>query len=417
LKTTRRTFVSAAGAGTVATLVGRGAVSAQPLPSERRRASYDVVVVGAGVFGAWTAYHLQRSGRSVLLVDQYGPGNSRASSGGESRVIRMGYGADELYTRWSMGSLEQWQALFAEIGQTLFYPTGVLWMAHGQDAYSLQSLEVIARLGVKHERLDAQVLASRYPQIDVTGIDWAILEPESGVLLARRAVAAVAQQAFRSGAEYLAGHVAEPKGSGRLTSITTQSGETVSAGTFVFACGPWLGKVFPALLAERIFATRQEVYFFGVPPGDRGFSYPQMPTWVDFGDEMYGLPDIESRGFKIALDAHGEPIDPDAAQRTPTPALVQRVRDFVARRFPTLADAPVVETRVCQYENTSSGDFLIDRHPELENVWLVGGGSGHGFKHGPALGEYTAARIQDGGAVEERFTLAKKEKVQKRSVF
>jgi glycine/D-amino acid oxidase-like deaminating enzyme len=353
----------------------------------------------------------------VLLLDQYGPGNARASSGGESRVIRMGYGADELYTRWSMRSLEQWRSLFGEIGQTLFYPSGVLWMVRGQDPYSLQSLEVIARLGVKHEKLDAGAIASRFPQIDASGIDWAILEPESGVLLARRAVAAVAQQAFAAGAEYQAGHVAMPVGKGRLASISLRSGETVRAGAFVFACGPWLGKVFPELLGERIFATRQEVYFFGVPPGDRRFSYPAMPTWVDFGEEVYGLPDIEGRGFKVALDAHGSPIDPDTAERTTTSALLERVRGFVRRRFPALAGAPLVESRVCQYENTSSGDFLIDRHPDFENVWLVGGGSGHGFKHGPALGEYTAARIQDGRPVEERFTLAKKEKVQKRAVF
>ena len=413
--TTRRTFVSAAGMGAAGVAVGRAA--GQPLPAARRRPSYDVVVIGAGVFGSWAAYHLQKAGRSVLLVDQYGPGNSRASSGGESRVIRMGYGADELYSRWSMRSLDQWKALFAEIGQTLFYPTGVLWMVHGQDPYSLSSLEVIARLGVKHERLDASALAKRYPQLDASGLEWAILEPESGVLLARRAVAATANQAFGAGVEYLGAHVAAPQGKGRLSSITTRAGETVSAGAFVFACGPWLGKIFPDLLKERIFATRQEVYFFGVPPGDRRFSHPQMPTWVDFGDEMYGIPDLESRGFKIALDAHGEPIDPDTAERTSTPALVERVRAFVKRRFPALAAAPLVETRVCQYENTSSGDFLIDHHPDFENVWLVGGGSGHGFKHGPAVGEYVAARVQDGAAVEDRFTLAKKEKVQKRSVF
>ena len=416
MKTTRRTFVSAAGAGAAGALVARAAAG-QPLPTTRRSTSYDAVVVGAGVFGAWTAYHLRQSGRRVLLVDQYGPGNARASSGGESRVIRMGYGADELYTRWSMRSLEQWQALFAETGQTLFYPTGVLWMVRGEDPYSLQSLEVIARLGVEHERLDERAIASRFPQIDTSGIEWAILEPKSGVLLARRAVAATAQRAFAAGVEYLGDHVAAPTGKGRLTSITTSGGDTVNAGELVFACGPWLGKVFPELLAERIFATRQEVYFFGAPRGDRRFSHPAMPTWVDFGEEVYGIPDLESRGFKVALDAHGDPIDPDSADRTLTPALLERVRAFVRRRFPALGNAPLVEFRVCQYENTSSGDFLIDRHPDFDNVWLVGGGSGHGFKHGPALGEYVAARVQDGRAVEERFTLAKKEKVQKRAVF
>lgn len=93
------------------------------------------------------------------------------------------------------------------------------------------------------------------------------------------------------------------------------------------------------------------------------------------------------------------------------------MREFVGRRFPTLKNAPLLEARVCQYENTSNGDFLIDRHPDFDNVWLVGGGSGHGFKHGPALGEYVAARVTEGGPVEPRFTLATKDTVQKRSVF
>jgi glycine/D-amino acid oxidase-like deaminating enzyme len=82
-----------------------------------------------------------------------------------------------------------------------------------------------------------------------------------------------------------------------------------------------------------------------------------------------------------------------------------------------LKEAPLLETRVCQYENTSNGDFLIDRHPAFDNVWLVGGGSGHGFKHGPALGEYVAARVVEGGPVEPRFTLATKGTVQQRAVF
>ncbi len=132
---------------------------------------------------------------------------------------------------------------------------------------------------------------------------------------------------------------------------------------------------------------------------------------------MYGIPDLENRGMKIALDRHGPRFDPDTGKRVVSAEGLEAMRKYVAKRFPSLKNAPVVETRVCQYENTSSGDFLIDRHPAFENVWLVGGGSGHGFKHGPALGEYVAAHVTEGGAVEERFTLATKQKVQKRAVY
>ena len=129
------------------------------------------------------------------------------------------------------------------------------------------------------------------------------------------------------------------------------------------------------------------------------------------------MPDLESRGFKIALDHHGPPFDPDLGERVPTGEGITAARAYLARRFPALADAPLVEARVCQYENTSNGDFLVDRHPEHENVWLVGGGSGHGFKHGPAMGEHVAARVLGMAAQEPRFSLATKATLQNRTVF
>jgi glycine/D-amino acid oxidase-like deaminating enzyme len=178
-----------------------------------------------------------------------------------------------------------------------------------------------------------------------------------------------------------------------------------------------LPKVFPELLEGRIRPTRQEVFFFGIPPGDLRFAPPALPVWIDLGSEFYGFPDLENRGFKIALDRHGPEHDPDTASRVVAPEQVREVRQFLAQRFPALKDAPVVETRVCQYENTSNGDFLIDRHPDFDNVWLVGGGSGHGFKHGPALGEYVARLVTQGGATEPQFSLATKGKVAERAVF
>jgi glycine/D-amino acid oxidase-like deaminating enzyme len=143
-----------------------------------------------------------------------------------------------------------------------------------------------------------------------------------------------------------------------------------------------------------------------------------MPAWIDFRDLVYGIPDLESRGFKVAIDRHGPPFDPDTGERVVTGEGLAAVREYLARRLPALQDAPVVETRVCQYENTSNGDFLIDRHPAFSNVWLVGGGSGHGFKHGPALGAYVADRVLETGvSIEPRFTLATKSKARQRLVY
>ena len=378
---------------------------------------YDVAVIGAGVFGAWTAWHLARRGRRVLLLEAYGPAHTRASSGGESRIMRMSYGADELYTRWAQRSLAQWKEFFAGTQQPLFHQTGVLWLAGEDTSTLLKSAETLRRCGVKSEHLERRELERRYPQIVFDGVGAGLLEPESGILLARRAVAAVVAEAVKLGAKYRLASVETPRGAGRLEAITTSGEERFSADAYVFACGPWLGKLFPEILGPRIFPSRQEVFFFGVPAGDARFAPPAMPTWLFQADEVYGMPDLESRGFKIALDHHGERVDPDTQSRMVTPAVADWVRGYVARRFPALAGAPIIETRVCQYENTSNGDFLIDRHPEMDNVWFAGGGSGHGFKHGPALGEYVAGLLLDAAQPEARFSLASKQTVQERAVY
>jgi sarcosine oxidase len=381
------------------------------------KSSYDVTVVGAGAFGAWTALALRRRGRRVLLVDAWGPGNARASSGGETRVIRMGYGAAEVYTRWSLRSLDLWKELQATTRERLFVETGVLWLARDEDALSRSTLATLSRLRIAHERLSRADLERRWPQVELGPITWAIHEPGSGVLMARRAVQAVARQALAEGAEVRVAAAARPRGRGRLGALPLSDGGSAAAGTFVFALGPWLGKIFPEVLGDRIFSTRQEVFYFGPPPGDARFAPPAMPAWVDFGAEIYGIPDVEGKGFKIAPDRHGAPFDPDSGERAPSPEVLAGARRYLVERFPALRDAPLVASEVCQYENTSSGDFLIDRHPDFDDVWLVGGGSGHGFKHGPAVGEHVAACIEGSEAPDARFSLASKAVVQKRAIY
>jgi len=357
--------------------------------------TYDFVVIGAGVFGAWTAHFLSRSGASVLLVDAYGPASSRASSGGETRVIRMGYGPDELYTRWAMRSLPLWREFESRAGTQFFHQTGVLWLSKDDDAYLKSLYEVLGKAGVKRERLDAAEIRERWPQIKFEDVTWGVLEPESGLLMARSSVQALVAELVAGGVEYRPAAVLAPEKPGKVTELKTTAGDSISAARFIFACGPWLPKIFPPLLNERIFPTRQEVFFLGSPPGSTDFRPPKMPVWLHrtHADLPYALPEIEGRGFKIAFDLHGEAFDPDSGARVVSPVSIERLRAYLRRHIPALENAPVIETRVCQYENTWNGDFLIDRHPEHENVWIAGGGSGHGFKHGPALGEYLSARI------------------------
>ncbi|MGI8732787.1 MAG: FAD-dependent oxidoreductase [Pyrinomonadaceae bacterium] len=400
--------------------------------------SFDVAVVGAGVFGAWTAYQLSRAGAEVVLVDAYGPGNSRASSGGESRVIRMGYGPDKIYTKSAQHSLALWQELLSP--SQLFQRTGVLWLAQENDSYCEASLESLASANVRFERLDRAELERRYPQLETGSVAWGILEPDSGVLLARRAVQAVIERSVKNGVTYLEEAVLSPEegdetgerekvqregenrivwqgGEGTLNSVKTGSGGKIFANDFVFACGPWFPKLFPRLLAGLIHVTRQEVFFFGVPAGDDRFGPAHLPAWIDFNNLVYGIPNLDNRGFKLAIDAHGPEFDPDSGERVVSSEGLRAARAFLNQRLPLLAEAPITETRVCQYESTSNGDFLIDRHPGFKNVWLAGGGSGHGFKHGPTVGEHVAALVSGNAQVEPRFALGTKERVQQRRVY
>jgi sarcosine oxidase len=379
------------------------------------------VVVGAGVFGTWTAYELLSAGHEVILLDQYGAASSRASSGGESRIIRCAYGADEIYTRMAKRSLALWSIFFRETGRSLLHRTGVLWMSKPGNPYAAQSRETLRKAQVPFRDLSAADLARLYPQIHPGSGTVAIFEPESGALAAREAVELLIETFIMRGGTYRVTCVQTPRGYGQLDRIPTSDGDSVIADAFIFACGPWLGKIFPDVLQQRIFPTRQEVLFFGIPPGDCRFAPPQMPVWIDFEDNrgIYGFPDLERRGFKVAFDNHGPPFDPDSGNRIVSADKVAAARAYLAERFPALRDSPVLESRVCQYENTSNGDFLIDRHPVFDNVWIVGGGSGHGFKHGPAVAEYVAARLAGTSTppVEPRFSLASKGTEQHRSII
>ncbi|MBI3207324.1 MAG: FAD-dependent oxidoreductase [Candidatus Solibacter usitatus] len=347
-----------------------------------------VVVIGAGSFGAWTAWHLHRAGCKVKLIDAYGPANSRASSGGESRIIRMGYGARDIYTRWSMEALPQWK----ELGS--FVPCGALWIAPAGETHALETLRALSVCGVLHEPLPADQLRGRFPQFHFPSDCWGIYEPQAGALLARRSIQTLVERMRGEGVAY--------------EQRSFHPAETDSAASYVFACGPWLPKLFPQLLAGKIVPSRQEVLFFGAPAGDTRFGPDSMPCWVDLASTFYGIPDLENRGFKIALDKRGPAMDPDTENRTVCGESIVAARAYLAERIPALANEPLVESRVCQYENTADSNYIIDRHPDQPNLWIAGGGSGHGFKHGPCVGRMLKEMILDGRPAEEPFLLRSK---------
>ena len=377
-----------------------------------------VAVIGAGVFGAWTAHHLQAAGARVSIVDAYGPANPRASSGDHSRILRCGYGPDAIYTRMAWRSLQQWRELQRRLGANraaLWHRSGVLWLAPEGDSYVAATRTTLENERLPVEALTPKDLRQRFPHLDVSDLPGALLEPECGVLMARRAVRALVSELEQAGARYVRGCVQPP--SGQMHVVRFDDGRALEADRFVFACGAWLPRVFPGLLAGRIRPTRQTVLYFGTLSGTDRFGPAHTPAWVDFSAGIYGVPDLEDRGLKVGIDEHGPSIDPDSDDRVADAAAVSRARDWLAQRFPALARAPIVETRVCQYENTSNGDFLIDRHPDHDNVWIVGGGSGHGFKHGPAVGEEAATLVLTGAETQPRFSLATKDTHAERTVY
>ena len=378
-----------------------------------------VVVVGAGVFGAWTAHHLQQRGAHTTLIDAYGPAHSRSSSGDESRVTRAAYGKDDIYTRMAIDSLPQWQALSEISGLPIFFPAGVLFFFPDEQDYLTQSLAAHRKLGLPSELLDQAAMQRRFPMIDFSGSQVGLYEPGFGALMARRSVQTLVDRFVRAGGRYLTGEAPPPTARGeRLDAIRLATGETLSANLFVYAAGPWLPKLFPDVIGRRILPTRQEVFYFAPPPGNREHALGTMPVWADFnaGDLFYGFPDIEARGVKFAHDEHGPEVDPDTQDRRPSETALAEVIDYRDRRFPGLKGAPLTESRVCQYENSSNGDFLMDFHPTLRNVVLLGAGSGHGFKHGPEVGRQAALLALGESEVEPRFSLAAKSVEHKREV-
>lgn len=404
-------------------LTGAGGVVLWPAVAKAAPGSSrsHVVVVGAGVFGAWTAVHLLRGGHRVTLIDAWGPAHSRASSGGESRMTRAAYGKDAIYARMALDSLKEWKALGQSSGTPVFHETGVLFFFASQHDYARDSLAAHKELGLPTQALGRAEMARRFPMIDFDGIEVGIFEPGFGVLMARRAVRTLVEQFVRLGGSYMTGAALPPDSPRRdkLGSLRLRSGQRIEADSFVFALGPWLPRLFPDVIGSRIQPTRQEVFFFAPPAGDRRFLASAMPGWADFngGDVYYGMPDIDSRGIKFAHDAHGAEVDPDTQSRRPSDAALAEIVAFRDRRFPLLRGAPLTEARVCQYENSSNGDFLIDFHPHLPNVLLVGGGSGHGFKHGPEVGRYAAARLLGLVSPEPRFGLATKAETHKREII
>jgi glycine/D-amino acid oxidase-like deaminating enzyme len=358
-----------------------------------------VTVVGAGVMGAWTALWLRRRGHQVTLVDRHGPGNRLGSSGDESRITRSSHGTDRHYPVWQRRALGHWRELERGTASPLFVESGVLWLASHAQTFEAESFESLTALGIPAERWSHDDLAERVPVMNPTGVPWALFEPEAGALLARPAVMATIARFEAEGGAVVVGRVEPPdplgreSGRGALDRVVLEDGTSIQADAFVFACGPWLPDLFPSALGELIVPHRQDVMHFAIPAGDARYGPESLPVWIDFERSFYGFPSFDAIGLKACPDWLGPVERPDESAREVAESAVAASRSVLRTRFPALADQPVVRSWTCFYEVTPDANFVIDRHPQLENAWIAGGGTGHAFKHGPVIGEYLAALV------------------------
>jgi glycine/D-amino acid oxidase-like deaminating enzyme len=446
----RRDFLKRAGLTAGAAVVGAGALgaaaptAAAPAPQDYGRKapaingkSYDVAVVGAGAFGGWTSYWLRKMGAKVLLIDAYGPGNSRSTSGDETRGIRTSYGdrpQGEQWMRWASRAIPRWKAWDDEWGRDLrmrlFFPTGDFIFRNDWENFSRTTRDLFVKVGVKHEVVPVDVVRKEYPQFDLTGIGVALYESDAGVVRARRACQCVAEVFQKMGGDLLIaraypGLAINQKADGLLL----HSHDTVRAGQYVFACGPWLGKVFPSVMGIRMRMPIGQVCYFATPVADDRYAFPNMPSFNFPGVTGWPALPMDNRGLRVrggtnpggggggggrgrgggggggGGDAGGRggggfgagPVgpeqDPDLSNRFVDLPSQTRSRNFLAERIPGLRDAPLNETRACHYESSISRNFVVDRHPEMSNVWIAGAGNAEGFKFGPVIGEYIARRV------------------------
>ena len=364
-----------------------------------------VIVIGAGVMGAWTARWLRRAGHAVTLVDRHGPANTLGSSGDESRITRSSHGPDRHYPIWQRNALDQWQDLEREAGEQLFVPSGVVWLANAHQTFEGDSADSLTALGIPFERWTPDELVARVPVMRPDDVPWALFEPEGGALMARAAVAATIAAFEREGGDVVVGRVLPPPSGGEeLGHVILDDGRQLDGDAFVFAAGPWLPDLFPSIVGPLITTHRQDVMKFAVPAGDAARYAPgRLPAWIDFEGSFYGFPSFDGESVKACPDWLGPIERPDDSARVAAEATIEGSRAILRRRFPGLAEQPVVKSWTCFYEVTPDAHFIIDRHPGLANAWIAGGGTGHAFKHGPVVGEYLAALVGGDSAAIARL--------------
>ena len=369
-----------------------------------------VAVIGAGIWGACSAYHLKKEGADVELYDMWGPGNARSGSGGASRIIRLTYGNDKIYTELTNKSFAFWKELSNKSERELYNENGMLWLVSQNDSsYVTNSSKHIQNCGHTLEEISIEKAKNIYPNINFEDINQVFFEKKAGTLMASRCCKNVVREYQKNGGKIKIGEVKIDEENLNTKNSISFNGKTIDADKYIIACGPWNRILLPNMLQKLTYISRQEVYYFSVPNNQaKSFNLNSMPCWLDLNEDnpsYYGIPFHLNKGFKIAYDERTTLFDPDESDRIPLPELVDRTKSYLYHRFPKLKGLPITEARVCQYENSLDGNFIINHHENNNNVLVLSGSSGHGFKMGPGLGELVRNIVLENKEIPEFFNI------------
>lgn len=372
--------------------------------------SVDVAIIGAGVMGAAAAGAAVRAGAQVALIDQATLPNPRAASVDYSKVFRFAY-ADALYVEMAVESLALWQKIEAETGATLLSPTGMLMIGKADSTLEKAIYDTLRTAGLSAEMMSNRETVARFPQFNIEAFAHSAYDPSGAILHAERCVQTLIALARQRGARIIenARVTAIQQGHNARVIVTTEAGDELDCGRALVASGPWTRTLLPPL-GDTLKPTRQEiVYFAPTAAVAQQFEIGRLPIFMDFTSGFYGFPMHEIGAVKIGNHHKGEAVNPYACANEVSEAFIDSCRAFFAAAIPALANAEVRETRVCIYNNTPDDDFIIDWHPELENVLLATGFSGHGFKFGPLVGQLAADMLLTRRAADtlRRFRLAR----------
>ena len=360
---------------------------------QTQKMAYDVIVVGAGIFGVTAALALRRRQATVALLDPGPLPHPLAASTDVSKVVRMEYGADELYMAMVEEALDGWHRWNDAWDEPLYHETGVVMLARAPLApgdFEYESYQSLRRRGHRPERLGAEEIARRFPAWKPGAFVDGFFHARGGYAESGRVVAALVGQAEDQGVDVYEGRAVAAliRDGGRVTGVRTEGGETFHADHVLVAAGSWTYLLVPEL-APYMRATGHPVFHLR-PANPELFSPPDFPVFTADVSKTgwYGFPLHPREGVvKIANHGVGVRLNPATDERVVTEEDVARLRAFMADTLPDLAQAPIVYTRRCLYADTLDEHLWIDGHPDLEGLSVATGGSGHGFKFAPILGD------------------------------